>query len=168
MRGKAGSTSLSTSETLEALAGLTLFPFLRNLPHHIIRPVGIDEENLDSTVTADLHPQPGLNRSEFNVWLSGLRGFDNANDNLRNARRLFRRVYSGNSRLDDSGVAARHFGAFQKTSRRVVGHGNPPALSFYGSSDGGSRPESRTTTVMAFRVGDGTLPSRVRDLGRHL
>src|SRR5258705_13920545 len=93
-RGKAGSTSLSTSETLEALAGLTLFPFLRNLPHHIIRPVGVDKENLDSTVTADLHPQPGLNRREFNVWLSGLRGFDKANDNLRNARRLFRRVHS--------------------------------------------------------------------------
>ena len=76
---------------MEALTGLTLFPFLRNLPHHIIRPAGVDKENLDSAVTPDLHPQPGLNRREFNVWLSGLRGLDNADDNLGNARRRRRR-----------------------------------------------------------------------------
>jgi hypothetical protein len=36
-------------------------------------------------------------------------------------------------------VATRHFGAFQKTFRCVVGHGNPPALPFYGSSVRSSR-----------------------------
>ena len=113
---------------------LTVFPFLRNLPHHLLGTVGVDEEDLYSTVTPDLHPQPGLDRREFNVWLAGLGWLDDADNNLGNARMLFRSVYSGDSRFDDGGVAARHFGAFQKTFRRVVGHANPPALPFYGSS----------------------------------
>jgi len=117
------------------VSALTLFPFLRNLPHHIIGPVGIDKENLDGAVTPHLHPQTGLNRREFNVWLSGLRGLDDADDNFGNAGRLFRGFHSRDGSLDDRGVAARQFGAFQKTFRRVVGHGNPPALPFYGCSD---------------------------------
>ena len=147
---------------LDALTGLTPFPFLCNLLHHIIRPVGVNKENLDSTVAPDLHPQPGLNRREFHVWLSGFRALDDADDNLGNARGLFRSVKSGDSSLDDGGVAARQFGAFQKTFRRVVGHGNPPALPFYGSSDRGSRLESRNPAVLAFWVRGGTLHCRVR------
>jgi hypothetical protein len=61
------------------LTGLTFFPFLRNLAHDIIRPIGVDKENLDSNVTPYLHAQPGLNGRELNVrcysgW-GGHRGF---------------------------------------------------------------------------------------------
>ena len=102
---------------------LTLFKLPRNLPHHIIGPIGVDKENLDGAVPPHLHPQARLNRREFNVWLSRLRRLDNADDNLGNAGRLFRGGHSGYGSLDDGGVAARQFRAFQKSFRRVVGHG---------------------------------------------
>ena len=94
------------------LAGLTLFPLLRNLLHHIFGTVRVDKENLDSTVTPDLHPQSGLNGREFNVRLSGLGGLDDADDNLGNVRRIFRGAHSGDGSLDDGGMAACHFRAF--------------------------------------------------------
>jgi hypothetical protein len=120
------------------LTGLTYIPFLRNLTHDIMRPIGVDKENLHSTATPYLHAQPGLNGRELNVPLSGPRGLDDTDDNLGNVRRFFRSVHGGDSSLDDSRVAACQFGAFQQTFWRVVRHGIP-ALPFYWSSDCCSR-----------------------------
>src|SRR5579872_890177 len=128
---------------------LPLLPFLRNFPHDFIRLVGVDKKHLDRAVAADLHPQAGLNRGELNVWLSRLGGLDDADDNLGDAGRLFGSAHSGDRSLDDGGMAARQFGALQKTFRRVVGHGNPPALPFYGSRGGRACSESRSPTGIA-------------------